>query len=67
MSRNRQDNAPPLLKPAQERKEKTDNGKNFLDRVALYLSQIEFGEVIVTVHNKKIVQIEKREKTRFQD
>jgi hypothetical protein len=30
------------------------------------IQEISYGEVVVTVHNSKIVQIEKREKKRFQ-
>jgi hypothetical protein len=31
------------------------------------IQQTSFGEIVVTIHDSRIVQIEKREKTRFQD
>ncbi|HNQ63239.1 MAG TPA: YezD family protein [Syntrophorhabdaceae bacterium] len=30
-----------------------------------YIRQVNFGEVIITIHNSKIVQIERREKKRY--
>jgi hypothetical protein len=30
-----------------------------------FIKQVNFGEVIITVHNSKIVQIERREKKRY--
>ena len=36
-----------------------------IDEIAFSLQKIKYGEVIITVHNSKIVQIEKREKKRF--
>ncbi len=38
-----------------------------IEKVVQLLQQIRFGEVVITIHDSKIVQIEKREKTRFQD
>ncbi|PIV53421.1 MAG: DUF2292 domain-containing protein, partial [Elusimicrobia bacterium CG02_land_8_20_14_3_00_37_13] len=31
------------------------------------LQQINYGELVITIHNSKIVQIEKTEKRRFQN
>ena len=36
-----------------------------LDEVAKAIKHINYGEVVITIHNSKIVQIEKREKKRF--
>jgi hypothetical protein len=30
-----------------------------------FIRQVNFGEVIITIHNSKIVQIERREKKRY--
>lgn len=40
--------------------------KEILDEVIKSISQIDFGEVVITVHNGKVVQIEKKIKKRFQ-
>lgn len=37
-----------------------------LKEIIKSIQQINYGEVVVTIHDKKIVQIEKREKKRFQ-
>jgi hypothetical protein len=44
--------------------------KKKIDRVVLNeivqsIQKINYGEVVITIHNAKIVQIEKREKRRF--
>ena len=39
--------------------------KQVLDEIILCLQNIKYGEVVVTIHNSKIVQIEKKEKHRF--
>ena len=48
---------------------KTNNKINqaIIDEIVFSLKKIKYGEVVVTVHNSKVVQIEKREKKRFQD
>lgn len=33
--------------------------------IARFVGQVDFGEVIVTIHNGQVVQIEKREKKRY--
>ncbi|MFA5042590.1 MAG: YezD family protein [Kiritimatiellia bacterium] len=39
--------------------------KRVLDEILLFIRQINYGEVTITIHDSKIVQIEKREKKRF--
>ena len=39
--------------------------QTIINEIVLFLKQIKYGEVIVTVHNSRVVQIEKREKKRF--
>lgn len=39
--------------------------KNVLEEIINCIEQINFGEVVVTIHNSEVVQIEKREKKRF--
>lgn len=41
----------------------TDN--KILDEVLTSIQKINYGEVVITIHNSKIVQIERREKKRF--
>ena len=36
-----------------------------LDEIVKFIQQINYGEVMIIVHNSKIVQIEKKEKRRF--
>ena len=43
---------------------KTD--KKVLDEILKFIQEINFGEVVITIHDSKIVQVEKREKKRFQ-
>ena len=31
-----------------------------------FIKQVNFGEVIITIHNSKIVQIERRDKKRYE-
>ena len=40
--------------------------KQVLDEILKFIRQINYGEVTITIHDSKIVQIEKREKKRFQ-
>ena len=40
--------------------------KKILDEILKFIRQINFGEVVITIHDSKIVQVEKREKKRFQ-
>ncbi len=50
-----------------EFKEKESIKQKALDEILKSIQQINYGEVIVTIHNSKVVQIEKREKKRFQN
>ncbi|MCM8765840.1 MAG: YezD family protein [Candidatus Omnitrophica bacterium] len=36
-----------------------------LDEILKSIQKINYGEVVITIHNSKIVQIERREKKRF--
>ncbi len=40
--------------------------KKILDEIIKSIQEIEYGEVVITIHNSKVVQVEKREKKRFQ-
>ena len=33
-----------------------------LDEIVDFIEQVNYGEVVITIHNSKVVQIEKREK-----
>jgi len=37
--------------------------KDILDKILKSIQQINYGEVVIVIHNSKIVQIEKGEKT----
>ena len=39
--------------------------ENIQSDIIRFISQVNFGEVIITIHNSKIVQIERREKKRY--
>jgi len=36
-----------------------------LEEILKSIQKIKYGEVVITIHNSKIVQIERREKKRF--
>jgi len=38
-----------------------------LDEIIKSIQQINYGEVVITIHDSKIVQVERREKKRFQN
>lgn len=40
--------------------------KKVLDEILNVIRQINYGEVVITIHDSEIVQVEKREKKRFQ-
>ena len=46
-----------------ERSSISDN--DMKDEIFQSINNISFGEVVITIHNSKIVQIEKKEKKRF--
>ena len=39
--------------------------KTVLKEIADFIQQINYGEVVITIHDSNIVQIEKKEKKRF--
>ncbi len=39
--------------------------KSSLEEVVKFIKEVRFGEVVVTIHDSEIVQVEKREKKRF--
>ena len=45
--------------------QKKDTNDKVLEEVAKALQEITYGEVVITLHNSKVVQIEKKEKKRF--
>ena len=45
--------------------EAKDIDTKILPEVIEAIRKLEFGEVVITVHNSKVVQIEKKEKKRF--
>lgn len=36
-----------------------------LEKIVKAVNQINYGEVVITIHDSKIVQVERREKKRF--
>lgn len=46
-----------------DQNKKLDN--KILDEILKSIQKINYGEVVITIHNSKIVQIERREKKRF--
>ena len=36
-----------------------------LEEIATYINQINYGEVVIVIHDSRIVQIERKEKKRF--
>ncbi len=38
-----------------------------LEQVMAFIRQVSYGEIVITIHDSKVVQVEKREKTRFRD
>lgn len=45
--------------------QKKNIDKEILDEIIQALGQIDYGEVVIKVHNSKVVQIEKKQKKRF--
>lgn len=43
------------------------HGLAAIENIIQYLQQINYGEVLITIHDGRIVQIEKREKTRISE
>ncbi|MFA5094118.1 MAG: YezD family protein [Candidatus Omnitrophota bacterium] len=42
-----------------------DDEQKKLEEAVSFIKQLDFGEVVITVHDSEIVQIEKSEKKRF--
>ena len=42
-----------------------DTEKKILDEIAKFVREVQYGEVVIKIHDSKIVQIEKRVKERF--
>ena len=42
----------------------SENNK-ILEEISKLIQKIKYGELLITIHNSKIVQIERREKKRF--
>lgn len=45
--------------------EKKEIDPKILNEVMEAVQKLKYGEVVITVHNSKVVQIEKKEKKRF--
>jgi hypothetical protein len=45
----------------------TKRSPGVLEQVVEFIRQVSYGEILITIHDSKVVQIEKREKTRFRD
>jgi hypothetical protein len=43
---------------------KRDGGK-WINEVKRFIGELEYGQVVITVHQHKVVQVEKTEKLRF--
>lgn len=43
---------------------KRDGGK-WINEVKRFIGELEYGQVVITVHQEKVVQVEKTEKLRF--
>ena len=49
-----------------ETAQKINIKQDVLEEILKSIQQINYGEVVITIHDSKIVQIERREKKRFQ-
>ncbi|MFH1507186.1 MAG: YezD family protein [Candidatus Omnitrophota bacterium] len=45
--------------------QKKEIEQRVIEEVIKSIQQISYGEVVLTIHNSKVVQIEKKEKKRF--
>jgi hypothetical protein len=55
------------MKQLQKMEVRKDINSNIIEEITKYIQQIKYGEVVITIHNSKVVQVKKREKKRFQD
>lgn len=46
-------------------REKNNTREEVIEEIIAAIAKTKFGEVVVTIHDSKIVQIERREKKRF--
>jgi hypothetical protein len=51
--------------PVETMGQKKEVNQGILEEIIKSIQQINYGEVVLTIHNSKIVQIEKKEKKRF--
>ena len=49
-----------------ETAQKMNIKQDVLEEILKSIQQINYGEVVIVIHNSKIVQIERKEKKRFQ-
>ncbi len=45
--------------------QKKEIEQGILEEIVKSIQQISYGEVVLTIHNSKVVQIEKKDKKRF--
>jgi len=45
--------------------ENINNASSLLNDIVLIIQKIEYGEVIIRIHNSKVVEIEKKERQRY--
>jgi len=55
------------MKEIQNRIKENKIEQKVVEEIISSLQQINYGELVITIHNSKIVQIEKTEKRRFQN
>jgi hypothetical protein len=56
------------MKRSDEPARENHQGKSpVMEQIGRLINDINFGEVVITIHDSKIVQLEKREKTRLRD
>ena len=42
-----------------------DTEKKIIDEIAKFIGEVKYGEVVIKIHDSKIVQVEKKVKERF--
>jgi hypothetical protein len=55
------------MKQLQKMEVRKDINSNIIEEITKSIQRIKYGEVVITIHNSKVVQVENREKKRFQD
>lgn len=56
-----------MIRDSENREGNQRTNPAIIEQVIRSLEQIRYGELVITIHDAKVVQIEKREKTRFHD